>query len=177
MRHASLHTDDLVSAAPPTAGGWALAWRAPRGPRVWRLKRNCALRPSQYAGAIALLMGIAAVVALACWIRGIWLVPLFCCIELAAVAAAAVAYARHAIDGETVTLTDARDVRVEVDRGLRHETYLLPVQGLRLVKENAETLWLRQGATCIQVGQHAPPEVRDAFEADLRNMLAGRIGH
>ncbi|WP_158515159.1 DUF2244 domain-containing protein [Bordetella sp. H567] len=176
MRHASLNTDDLVSAAPPTAGVWAPAWRPPPGRHVWRLKRNCALRPTQYAAAMGLLMGISAVVAIACWIGGIWLVPIFCCIELSAVAVAALAYARHAIDGETITLTETRDVRVEIDRGLRHETYLLQAQGLRLVKEDADTLWLRQGAIRIQVGGHAAPAMRDAFEAELRDMLAGRPG-
>lgn len=176
MRRLSLNTDDLASAAPPAAGGWAFPWRPPRGSRVWRLKRNCALRPVQYAAGIGLLMGMSTLVALACWIRGIWLVPVFCGLELAAVGTAALAYARHAIDGETVTLTDAREVRVEVDQGLRHETYLLPAQGLRVIKDTDDTLWLRQGATRVQVGAHASAAVREAFEADLRAMLAGGMG-
>lgn len=174
MRQLRLHTDELASAAPPMAGGWGLPWRPPRGAHVWRLKRNCALRPGQYLAAMGLLMGISALVAIACWIRGIWLVPVFCCIELTAVSAAALAYARHAIDGETVVLVGNREVRVDVDRGLRHDRYVLPAQGLRLIRDEDGALYLRQGGTRLQVGAHAPAAVREAFAADLRDMLAGR---
>ncbi|WP_082988050.1 DUF2244 domain-containing protein [Bordetella bronchialis] len=172
MRHTHIRPDEWMSASPPAS--WTLPWRAPPGPRVWRLKRNCALRPAQYFAAMGLLMGISAAVAIGCWIRGIWLVPVFCGIELIAIAGAALAYARHAIDGETITLTEAREVRVEIDRGPRHETHVLRVDGLRLLKEEADTLWLKQGATCIPVGRHASPAMRAAFEADLRKTLARR---
>ena len=174
MRNLHADTDDLASASPPAGGVWTFPRLPPRGPRTWRLKRNCALRPNQYFAAIGLLMGISAAVAISCWIRGLWVVPIFCCIELAAIAAAALAYARHAIDGETITLTEDRDIRVEVDRGVRHDTYLLKEQGLRLIKDDSDILCLRQGTTCIQVGRYASPAARDAFEVGLRSALTGR---
>jgi uncharacterized membrane protein len=123
--------------------------------------------------AIGLLMGISALVAIACWIRGIWLVPIFCCIELIGIAAAALAYARHAIDGEVVTLTEDRNIRVEVDRGIRHDAYTFLAQRLRVVRDSRDDLWLRDGGLCIQVGAHTSPVTRDMFEAELRKALAG----
>jgi uncharacterized membrane protein len=171
MRDLRLRSDDLVSASPPGAGAWVFPWLPPRGPRTWRLKRNCALTPRQYLGAMGLLMGISALVAAGCWIRGIWLVPVFCGAELVAISAAAFAYACHAIDGETVTLTEDGHVRVDVDRGLKHAAHVLDSRRVRLVRTDANDLWLHQGPVRLEVGRYASASARDGFEAELRKAL------
>jgi uncharacterized membrane protein len=173
MRRFSEDIDELLSAAPPNGAAWRLPGGDWRGPRAWRLKRNCALRPPQYLAAIALLMGIAALVAVACWVRGIWVVPLFCGVELLAIAVAALAYARHAIDGEIVAVTPDKRVRVEVDRGLLHTSYVFEADRIRLIKpaEAPDTLWLHHGATRIQLAGYTSGAVRDAFEGELRRAI------
>jgi uncharacterized membrane protein len=173
MRRISDDIDNMLSSAPPARGTWHVPHGSPRGPSTWRLKRNCALRPLQYLGAMGFLMSLSAVVAAACWIRGIWLVPLFCGIELLGIAAAAIAYARHAVDGEIVQLTGDGRVRVEVDRGLRHTAYLFLTNQVRLIRptDAPDTLWLHHGATRIELASYASPATRDAFENELRQAI------
>lgn len=174
MKDLRLPSDDIASASPPGAGTWRFPWQPPEGPRAWRLKRNCALRPRQYLAAMGLLMGLSALVAVACWIRGLWLVPVFCALELVAIGVAALAYARHAIDGEIVAFTDDGHLRVEVDRGRWHASHLFEPWRVRLVRTDAGELWLHHGGTRIPVGGHASPAVRDAFDAELREALRQR---
>jgi uncharacterized membrane protein len=174
MRDLRLYSDHLASASPPGAGAWVAPWRAPRGSRTWRLKRNCALRPYQFLAAMGMLMGLSALVALACWIRGLWLVPIFCSIELVAIAVAVLAYAPHAVDGEIVTLTAERQVRVEVDRGTRRDAYVFQAHRLRVVRDDKNALWLRDGDMRVKVGSHASESARDMFAAELREALSGR---
>jgi uncharacterized membrane protein len=173
MRRISQDIEELLSAAPPSGAVWCAPGGDRPGPHAWRLKRNCALRPAQYLAAIALLMSLAALVALACWIRGIWLVPLFCGLELVVIAVAALAYARHAIDGEIVAVTPDRHVRVEVDRGLTHTSYLFEADRVRLIKpaDAPDTLWLHHGATRVQLAACTSAAVRDAFEGELRSAI------
>ncbi|CAM3585567.1 DUF2244 domain-containing protein [Bordetella sputigena] len=165
--------DELLSAAPPADTSRFARDDGPGGPRRWRLKRNCALRPGQYLTGIGLLMGISALVAIGCWIRGLWLVPIFCGFELLGIAVAALAYAHHAIDGEIVqVLADGR-VHIEVDRGLRHASYIFPSSQARLIKpgDAPDALWLHHGATRIELAHYVSAEARDAFERQLRRAL------
>jgi uncharacterized membrane protein len=173
MRRFTQDIDELLSAAPPPGAVWWTRGGDPAGPRAWRLKRNCSLRPPQYLAAIALLMSLAALVALACWVRGIWLVPLFCGAELVVIAVAALAYARHAIDGEIVAVTQDRRLRVEIDRGLVHTCYLFDAGRVRLIKpaEAPDTLWLHHGTTRVQLAAYTSAATRDAFEGELRRAL------
>ncbi|ARP87450.1 hypothetical protein CAL13_15455 [Bordetella genomosp. 9] len=173
MRDQRLRHEDGISASPPRTGGWDGVGRPSRRPRVWRLKRNCALLPSQYLASIALLMGLSAAVAISCWIRGLWVVPIFSCVELTAIGMAAFIYARHAVDGEIVTLTEDGRLRVEVDRGLLHSAYVFEPGRVRLIRTAAEPgrLWLCHGSTRIELCRYVQESVAQAFEADLRRAL------
>lgn len=171
MRDIRLINAELQAGAPPGGAAWPYSAPPPRDERRWRLKRNCALRPGQYAGAIAGLMTVAAVVAIACWIKGLWLVPVFCAVELTAVGAAALAYARHAVDGEVVTLTADGRLLVELDHGTRRRKLEFAAARVRLVKDADNFLWLRQGERQIELGRQLSGIARDTFEAELRRAL------
>ncbi|OZI20464.1 hypothetical protein CAL26_23490 [Bordetella genomosp. 9] len=164
---------ELLSAAPPADAARRVSAGRPRGPRSWRLKRNCALRPAQYLAAIGVLMGMSALVAVGCWIRGLWLVPVFCGAELLGITVAALAYAHHAIDGEIVRVDKDGQVHVDVDRGRRHDRYVFPSSQTRLVKpaDAPGTLWLHHGATRIELARYVSTDTREAFEGQLRQAL------
>lgn len=72
--------------------------------RVWTLSRNCALTPRQ-VGALYLSLVVASVVIATIFlIRGAWMVLPFSLMEIAAVGAALLVYARHAVDRERISL-------------------------------------------------------------------------
>lgn len=68
------------------------------------LSRNCALTPRQVGLFYLSLVTASAIVAIGFMIRGAWMVLPFSLIEMAALGIALLVYARHAIDGERVSL-------------------------------------------------------------------------
>ena len=74
----------------------------------WLLKRNCSVTPVQLGWVYISLCVLSAGIAGLFWAMGAPLVMPFAGIELAAVGAAFMAYARHATDGERISLTAAR---------------------------------------------------------------------
>src|SRR5438270_13892551 len=71
----------------------------------WLLRRNCSMTPGQLVAFYVSLCAWSLAIAGAFWWRGATLVMPFAGIELLAVAAALVVYARHAGDRERVVLT------------------------------------------------------------------------
>ncbi|HEY4075216.1 MAG TPA: DUF2244 domain-containing protein [Herbaspirillum sp.] len=83
----------------------------------WVLKRNCSITPRQLGGIYAALCCGSLMVALLCTWQGAWFVLVFAVLELSAVGAAFLVYARHATDADYVALEPDRLV-VEVVQGL-----------------------------------------------------------
>ena len=95
--------------APPSArqdGGWRFG-RQQTVPLSWLfdLRRNVSITPRQLMGCYALLCVLSLLVAAGFWWRGVTIVSLFTGLELLAVGAALLVFARHAGDRETITLT------------------------------------------------------------------------
>jgi uncharacterized membrane protein len=79
----------------------------------WVLKRNCSITPRQLGGLYAALCAASLSVALLCTWRGAWFVLVFAVLELGAVGAAFLIYARHAMDADYLALApDALEVEV-----------------------------------------------------------------
>lgn len=74
--------------------------------REWHFRRNCSLSPRQLGGFYMSLCGASLTVAGYFAARGAWFVLLFAFLELAAVGAAFLLYARHATDRERIALAD-----------------------------------------------------------------------
>jgi uncharacterized membrane protein len=70
------------------------------------LQRNCSMTPRQVARAYAVLCTISLAVAIAFFLKGVWIVLAFSLLELACVGLALLLYARHALDLERITLSD-----------------------------------------------------------------------
>jgi uncharacterized membrane protein len=71
----------------------------------WTLQRNCSMTPRQVARAYAVLCALSLTVALAFFLRGVWIVLAFSLLELAGVGLALILYARHALDRERISLS------------------------------------------------------------------------
>ena len=74
-------------------------------PHEWTLKRNCSMSPRQFASLIASLAIVSVGVASIFAYSGAWWILVFAFVEMAALVAAFVVYARHAGDYERIVVT------------------------------------------------------------------------
>ena len=140
----------------------------------WFLKRNCSVTPSQlgwlYASLCVVSLGIGTVF----WLHGAPMVLPFAWIELVAVGAAFVLYARHATDGERIALQGGRLV-VELESGGHCErTEFLPHQ-VRIEPQASDRSLIEvsgQGRS-VKVGRYVRPELRAALAREIRMALRG----
>lgn len=138
----------------------------------WLLKRNCSVTPTQLGWVYASLCVLSAGIAALFWTLGAPLVMPFAGLELAAVGFAFLAYARHATDGERISLTGARLVveretagRLERAEFRREWVRVEPVVGDRsLIRVSA------QGKS-VEVGRFVRPELRPALATEIRRAL------
>lgn len=135
----------------------------------WLLRRNCSFAPRQLAavlGSLALLsMGIAALF----WAQGATLVVPFASLEVAALATALVAYARHAADRERLLLADGRLTVERVD-GTRTECVEFDAAWVRVEPEHDERSLIElsgQGHR-VAIGRFVRPELREPLARELR---------
>lgn len=146
--------------------------------REWHLKRNCSLSPRQLALAYAVICAMSITVAMACIIlHGVWQILLFTLLELAAVAAAFLSYARHATDYEHIALMD-NCLLVELDfAGDTEETRLDP-QWTRIAGpgKGRELVGLEARGVRVQVGRFVTEEGRRRLALELRLALRALPG-
>jgi uncharacterized membrane protein len=140
----------------------------------WRLKRNCSVSPGQlfalYASLCAVSLGIASFF----WAQGATLVMPFAWLELMAVGAAFVVYAKHASDGESITLQDGQLV-VVLETGGRLERAQFNREWVRVEPQNGDGSLIEvsgQGRS-VRVGRHTRPEHRPALAREIRRALRG----
>jgi uncharacterized membrane protein len=139
----------------------------------WIMKRNCSLTPRQALQVYALLCSATLGIALVFTWRGAWMVLAFALVESAAVGAALLHYARHALDQERIRLGDgallverrdgSRTTRVELDP--QHTRVLLPDLGARTLIE------LESRGERVDVGRYLTPPARQEVVHQLRHAL------
>lgn len=139
----------------------------------WVMKRNCSLTPRQALLVYALLCGATLGIALVFTWRGAWMVLAFALAESAAVGAALLYYARHALDQECIRLGDGglwverRDGRrsslVRLDP--HHTRVSLPDRGARTL------IQLQARGQQIEVGRYLTPPARQEVAHQLRRAL------
>ena len=138
----------------------------------WALKRNCSVTPAQlgwlYASLCAVSLGIASVF----WLQGAILVMPFTWLELAAVGAAFLVYARHARDGETISLR-GRQLVVELESAGHFERAEFNRDWVRVEqKAGARSLIELSGhGRRVNVGRYLRPELRPALAQEIRRAL------
>ncbi len=149
------------------AGPATPAWMA-----EWVLKRNCSLRPGQlgvfYLSLCVVSLGIAGFF----WSRGVRLVMPFAWIELLAVGAALLVYARHAADRERVELTPDR-LTVERWHGGREERTVFATDRVRVsgAGPGEPLIVLSAQGRQVNVGRFVRPELRKQLAEEFKSTL------
>lgn len=138
----------------------------------WLFKRNCSITPRQLGGVYASLCLVSFVIAAFFFWHGAPYVAAFAGLELLAVGAALLVFARHAGDRETLTLL-GRSLLVEQCHGPRVERTDLAADWLSVEPEAGQgsLIQLRGRGRTICVGRHLRPELRAAFAHELRQAL------
>lgn len=138
----------------------------------WLLRRNCSVTPAQlgwmYASLCVVSLGIGTVF----WWHGATLVLPFAWIELAAVGVAFVVYARHAADGERISL-QGQQLVVELENGGRLERAEFDRAWVRIGPSAADRslIAVSGGGRSVNVGRYLRPELRPALAQEIRRAL------
>ena len=138
----------------------------------WFLQRNCSVTPVQLAWLYVSLCVVSLGIASFFWWLGATLVLPFAWLELVAVGAAFVVYARHAADGETISL-QGRQLVVELENGGRRERAEFDRDWVR-VEPNASDrslIKLSGRGRSVSVGRFVRPELRPALAQEIRRAL------
>lgn len=140
----------------------------------WSLQRNCALTPGQllkfYLGICAVSLGIASLF----WFMGAQLVMPFAWLEVLVLGAALLVYARHARDGERITL-QGRWLVVESEHGGHTERTEFAREWVRVEPRSGDGSLIEvsgQGRRVV-VGRHLQPQLRPVLAREMRLALRG----
>ena len=138
----------------------------------WLLRRNCAMSPAQVVAFYLSLCAWSLAIAGAFWWRGATLVMPFAGIELLAVGAALLVYARHAGDRERLLLTPGR-LSVECTLGRRTDQVEFAAAWVRIEPAHGDRslIELSGEGKRIAVGRFVRPELRRALADELRGAL------
>jgi len=145
-------------------------------PRHWTLKRNCSLTPRQSLAVYALLCGASLVIAFVFLLQGFWMVFAFALLEMTAVGLALLHYARHALDVETIALSDHCLLIERIDAG-RREVIRLDPTWLRVLPPEPRTrklIHLESHGAQVTIGAYVSEATRLQVAQELR--LAMRVG-
>jgi uncharacterized membrane protein len=138
----------------------------------WFLKRNCSVTPAQlgwlYVSLCVVSLGIAGFF----WQQGATLVLPFAWVELAAVGAAFLAYARHAADGEKISLQGKRLV-VELENAGHLERAEFDREWVRIepVAGDRSLIEVSGRGKSVSVGRYVRPEQRTELAREIRRAL------
>ncbi len=136
----------------------------------WKLLKNCALTPKQVAAAYALLALGSLVIGAGFASVGASYVLGFAGLEVLVAGVAFLVWARHAVDGETISLYE-QVLRVEKHRGDAVTTTELPSAWTRVVVE-PQAVQLAVGNRRVRVGSHAHVGSRKVFARELSQRLS-----
>jgi uncharacterized membrane protein len=140
----------------------------------WFLKRNCSVTPIQLGWFYASLCAVSLGIAFFFWFQGAVLILPFAWAELAAVGLAFLAYARHAGDGETISLR-GRQLVVELETAGRRQRAEFNRDWVRVEPSigDRSLIELSGQGRRVNVGRYVRPELRPALAQEIRRALRG----
>lgn len=146
----------------------------PEGGVQWLLKRNCSVTPAQLMTLFVSLCVVSLGIATFFWFQGATLVMPFAWAELLAVGTAFLVYARHARDGEKISLQGARLV-VELETAGRLERAEFNREWVRVepISGDGSLIAVSGQGRSVNVGRHLRPELRPALAREIRRALRG----
>ena len=135
----------------------------------WLLRRNCSATPQQMLGFFASLTVLSLGIGAFFWLQGATLVMPFAWLELLAVGAALLLYARHATDRESILLKPGR-LTVEHVFGRSVERVEFVPAWVRVEPEHGgrSLIELSGQGRRIAVGRFVRPELRRQLADELR---------
>ena len=138
----------------------------------WMLKRNCSVTPTQLGWAYGMLCVVSLGIGVGFWLLGAPFVLGFAWLELIAVGLAFFMYARHASDGEMISLRGSQLV-VETESAGRRERAEFNRDWVRVEPRTSDTSLIEvsgQGRS-VQVGRYVRPELRPVLAHEIRRAL------
>lgn len=138
----------------------------------WLMKRNCSITPLQLGFAFLSLCLLSGIVAAFFYWQGAPYVAAFAGLELLALGAALVFFARHAADREQLTLV-GRSLLVEQVVAGRTQRAGWQADWLRVEPQAGQgsLVQLSGAGRTLHVGRFLRPELRAAFAQELRQAL------
>ncbi len=138
----------------------------------WRLRRNCSVTPAQLLAVYLMLCGVSLAIGAFFWFQGATFVMGFTSLELLAVGLAFMAYARHATDGEWISL-QGESLVVERETAGRRERAEFERQWVRVEPKAGEhsLIELSGRGRKMEVGRFVRPELRQALAGEIRQAL------
>ena len=138
----------------------------------WFLRRNCSVKPWQLIWLYVSLCAVSLGIGMFFWFLGATLVVPFAILELLAVGFAFVVYARHAADGEHISLRDGQLV-VELESAGKLECAEFPREWVRVEPRagNGSLIELSGRGKTIRVGRFIRPELRPLLANEIRLAL------
>jgi len=144
--------------------------------RQWALRRSCSMSPSQMVAVYLSLCLLSVVIALPFALNGAGVVLAFAGIELVAVGLAMLAYARHAADGDLLTLS-GRCLQVAQTRGPHASMIEFRAEWLSIEPAAGEgsLIELSGQGRRVRVGRFVRPQQRARFAQELRHALRSAL--
>jgi len=143
------------------------------GPAIhWRLRRNCSVTPAQLGWLYLSLCTVSLGIGTFFWLQGATLVLAFAGLEVVLVGLAFLAYARHATDGELISLQGSCLV-VEFESAGRLERAEFARQWVRVEPKSGDhsLIELSGQGRSIEVGRFVRPELRQVLAREIRRAL------
>ena len=145
-------------------------------PPQWRLKRRCALTPRQLLLSYAALVAFSITIAVFFGWHGVWMIPLWCLLEITVAGALYLFYMVHAADGEQISFSPDGHLAIEVVRGMSTAHYRMNPAWAHLERGGArkERLWLCCSPLRVEVATQLASGQKRRVERELKQALAER---
>jgi len=153
----------VMEADADSGAGWSMEWT---------LKRHCAMAPRQVLAWYGLVCALSLLVAGGFWSQGVTMVLPFASLELLALGAALLLYARHAGDRDRLVL-NRHGLTVECSCGTKLERVEFLPEWVRVepLAGDQSLIELSGQGRCITVGRLVRPELRRQLAQELRLAL------
>ena len=142
----------------------------------WQLKRRCALTPGQLLLSYGALVGFSTTIALFFGWHGVWMIALWCLLEITVAGALYLFYMVHAADGEQISFSPDGQLAIEVVRGMNTSHYRMNAAWAHLERGGArkDRLWLCCSPQRVEVATQLASSQKRRVERELKLALAER---
>jgi len=138
----------------------------------WKLQKNCALAPAQLGWIYLSLCCVSLLIGTFFWMQGASFVLGFAGLEIMAVGLAFLMYARHAADGEWISIEGSRIV-VECETAGKRERAEFERQWVRIepIADDRSLIEVSGRGRSVEVGRFVRPEHRLMLAQEIRRAL------